>query len=150
MVDNRGEADPSLKFTSGVNSSLYYGEDTLGMRHLTFETHAYLSLVQITHNTGLIIYQYTGKTVVNETRQCNEPSIRYLFEREVWGQNLTAREACNAANESRNIGRRFFWNEARGTAADACGHQACNCCWTGRSIAKPIKNGTFAMRFVVD
>eukprot|EP01043_Picozoa_sp_COSAG02_P037483 COSAG02_NODE_2816_length_7969_cov_3.879670_2_plen_511_part_00 len=146
---NRGESDPSLHFTAGVNSSLYYGEDTLGMRHLDFETHGYLSLVQLTRSSGLVIYQYTGRTYVNETRQCSEPSIRYLFERKVWGHNTTGKAACVAANMSRNIGRTFYWNEARGTSADSCGHQACDCCWTGRSIAEPMKNGTFAMEFIV-
>jgi hypothetical protein len=87
---------------------------------------------------------------VNETRQCDEQPIQYLFQKRVFGADLTAQEACAAANASRDIGRTFYWNAARGTVADSCGHQACDCCWTGRSVAKPYKNGTFAMQFTVD
>jgi hypothetical protein len=146
---NIGEPDPGLRFTGGVNSSLYRGDMTPGQRHLDFETHAYTSLVQLTNKSGLILYQYTGKTVVNETRQCDEQPIMYLFQKKVWGHNLTAQEACVAANQSKNIGRTFYWNAARGTAADSCGHRPCSCCWTGRSVARPGKNGTFAMKFSV-
>ena len=146
---NKGESDPGLKFTGGVNSSLYRGDMTPGQRHLDYETHAYTSLLQLTDTSGLILYQYTGKTVVNETRQCDEQPIQYLFQKRVWGDHLTAGEACAAANKSVNIGRTFYWNAARGTAADTCGHQACDCCWTGRSVAEPYKNGTFAMKFTM-
>ena len=146
---NRGEPDPGLWFTFGVNSSLYRGDMTPGQPHSDYETHAYTSLVQLTGTSGLILYQYTGKTVVNETRQCDEQPIQYLFQKRVWGEHLTAEEACTAANRSSNIGRTFYWNAARGTAADSCGHLSFNCCWTGRSVSKPYKNGTFAMKFTV-
>ena len=147
---NMGEPDPGLHFTEGVNSSLFRGDSTLGERHTDFETHAYVSLVQLTASSGLILYQYTGKTVVNETRQCDEPPIQDFLKRHIWGGNVTGQAECIAANESRNIGRTFYWNAGRGTPADSCGHQACNCCWTGRSISTPMKNGTFAMEFTVD
>ena len=42
-----------------------------GQPHSDFETHAYTSLVQLTANTGLIIYQQTAKTIVNVTRTCD-------------------------------------------------------------------------------
>lgn len=147
---NRGEPDPGLHFTAGVNSSLFLGDMTVGQRHTDYETHAYTSVVQLTRNTGLITYQYTAKTVVNETRQCDEQPIQYFFNRHIWGANVTGEAECIAANNTRNIGRTFYWNAARGTPADSCGHQACDCCWTGRSIARPFKNGTFTMKFTVD
>ena len=109
----------------------------------------YTSLVQLTRNTGLILYQYTGRTIVNTTRQCDEQPIQNFFESHMWGSNLTAEAACTAANTSKHIGRTFYWNAGRGTPADSCGHQECDCCWTGRSIAEPAKNGTFAMMFTV-
>ena len=147
---NMGEPDVGLHFTQGVNSSLFRGDLTLGQRHTDYETHAYVSLVQLTRSTGLIVYQYTGKTVVNETRQCDEAPIQDFFERHMWGGNVTGEAECVAANNTRNIGRTFYWNAARGTPADSCGGQACDCCWMGRSIAEPFKNGTFAMEFEVD
>lgn len=135
-----GETDPGMHFTAGVNQSLYRGDMTVGQPHTDFETHSYVSLVQLTHNTGLIFYQYTGKTVVNTTRRCDSGMGDY-FSKKVWGPNVTGQAACTAANESRGIGRTFYWDDGRGTAADSCGDQKCDCCWTGRSIAEPRKNG---------
>lgn len=120
---------------------------TAGQQHTDFETHAYTSLVQLTKTSGLILYQYTGKTIVNETRQCDEQTIQNLIERKVWGANLTSQAACYAANRTHDIGRTFFL-DADGSCPSKCGHWGC--CWTGRSIAKPFKNGTFAMSFSVD
>jgi hypothetical protein len=140
---NMGEPDPGLHFTAGVNCSLYRGDMTVGQPHTDFETHAYLSLVQLTKNTGLVVYQYTGKTVVNTTLQCDEQPIQYYFERRMWGANVTGQAACAAANDTRNIGRTFYTTGC----PSKCAHWGC--CWTGRSIARPYKNGTFAMVFTV-